>query len=465
MRPLIVFLFTLLPFFATGMPSIAQFIKQAEVIKVTAVNSVTSTAINVTTMIRGFAANDPYAIKTLEVPKATYMTRLKAGMGETGGLKGLVKRNAWYAAWFATMAAAGWAIDELTNQMVKPSKVTRYIGKSGNFNSPTYLGGNFSLEDAVAAVVKQCFDSGYINCASNGVLDYKPAPERSKFTITYSHPSTPNKQSSRLIDYYPTQINEDVVGVEPVPDDALYDSLASYMIQDPKAASQAFMVPDAWPYPYPNVFPETVPYIPGVSESDQDALDLYYKGLLQSTNPNAPNYVTPERYQQIADLATKLQQGQTPEGQAGALNDDLKKPLTQKQLEETLKKQQEEQAKADADAAAKAQQALAPADTALDKLSEEKKWFEDTITGSANQSPPSQGLSLPKWVWPVGSCKPFPITFSISKLSAKANDGGAFCDNYNNVFHPLIYWFLYMLLALYIFVLWNKTMVQVLGSR
>lgn len=164
-------------------------------------------------------------------------------------------------------------------------------------------------------------------------------------------------------------------------------------------------------------------------------------------------------------VLSQLQQGLTPDGQVGTANDKLKDPITQAQLEETLKKEKEAEAKADQEAATKAQEALKPAESALDKLSEDKTWLEQQITDAANQAPPSQGIPLPKWVWPVGNCKPFPVTFEVSNLSATANDGGAFCRNYNEVYHPLIYWFIYMLLSLYLFNLWNKTMLQVVGGR
>lgn len=59
------------------------------------------------------------------------------------------------------------------------------------------------------------------------------------------------------------------------------------------------MVPDAWPYPYPHIFPDPVKYIPGVSEADEALLDALIKGQLQTTNPNAANYVTPEKLQQL----------------------------------------------------------------------------------------------------------------------------------------------------------------------
>ncbi|MBL0431948.1 hypothetical protein JD501_01760 [Aeromonas hydrophila] len=325
--------------------SISAIIKQAEVIKVNAFQSATAQAIKVTTTIRGFAANDPFQIKTLDIPKTTYMTRLKAGMGESGGFKGLLKRNAWYAAWFATMAAAGWAIDELTNEVTKPVKVTKYTGQVGQFNNPSYLGGNLTLPEAVAKVIGECSSSGYSNCASDSALTMVTAPSTYSFKVTYKF----NGNSySRNVYYYVTSTTEEITSTQPVPDDAIYDSLVSSMMADPQAAAQAFMVPDPYPYPYPEILPSQVPYIPGVAESDQEALDWYYKGLLQSTNPNAPYYVSPERYQQIAALANQLQQATNPQTQADALNNNMKNPLTQKELEETLKKRDTE-AKKEAD--------------------------------------------------------------------------------------------------------------------
>ncbi|PKQ77763.1 hypothetical protein CJP16_11345 [Aeromonas sobria] len=457
MRPYIVILAAAISFSASAL-QIGDFFQNAEVIKANSVKVVNDALIKVNTTIKGYAANAPYAIKTVDVPKASFMSHVKTNM------KGLVKRNAWYAAWLGTMAAAGWAIDELTGQM------KRKVVSSGTCG---YIpGGNFS-----GITQSDCLQKVQSDWAAWDIFDMvgpvlSQTSTSKVFTYTFSaYPkscsSPPCNQPAYKRDvkfYYSHPINAPTVD-QPVPDDALFESLITEMLKDPKAAAQAFMVPDAWPYPYPHIFPDPVKYIPGVSETDEALLDALIKGQLQTTNPGAANYVTPEKYQQLQTLLSQLQQGITPDGQAGIANDNLKQPITQAQLEETLKKQKEAEAKADQEAATSAQAALAPAEATLDKLGEEKKWFEEAIKDSVNQAPPSQGISLPKWTWPVGNCRPFPITFSISKLSAKANDGGAFCDNYNDIYHPLIYWFLYMLLALYLFVLWNRTMVQVLGSR
>ncbi len=250
-----------------------------------------------------------------------------------------------------------------------------------------------------------------------------------------------------------------------VPEQSLYDSLISYMLQDPVKAADAFMVPDPWPYPYPEIFPDTVPYIPGVTQSDQELLDLYAQGLLQSTNPNAAHYVSPQKLSEIAALAGQLQQGLSPEAAVDAANQAAQAPVTQAQLEEMLKKQEAAAAKADAAAVTQAATALAPAATALDKLNDEKADLEGMITDAPTAQPPSTMPNIFKWTLPTGNCQPYPFRFTIQAGSAQADDNGAFCQTYNEVAHPLIFWFLNMLTAIYIFSIWSRTMTSVVGGR
>ncbi|NJI20270.1 hypothetical protein HBJ00_16510 [Aeromonas veronii] len=457
MRPYIVLLAAAVTFSASAL-QIGDFFQNAEVIKANSVKIVNDSLIKVNTTIKGYAANAPYAIKHVDVPKPSFMSHVKTNM------KGLVKKNAWYAAWFATMAAAGWAIDELTGQ------VKHKVVSSGTCG---YIpGGNFT-----GISQTDCLKKVQSDWSAWDIFDFmgptlSQTDSNKVFTYTFSaYPKTcgspPCNKPSYKRDvkfYYSHPVNAPTTD-QPVPDDAIYESLIAEMLKDPVAAAQAFMVPDAWPYPYPHIFPDPVKYIPGVSEADEALLDALIKGQLQTTNPNAANYVTPEKLQQLQQLLSQLQQGITPEGGVGSANDKLKEPLTQAQLEETMKKEKEAEAKADQEAATKAQEALKPAESALEKLAEDKTWLEQQITDAPLQAPPSQGINLPKWVWPVGNCKPFPVTFEVSNLSATANDGGAFCRNYNEVYHPLIYWFIYMLLSLYLFNLWNKTMLQVVGGR
>lgn len=455
MRPYIVLLAAAVTFSASAL-QIGDFFQNAEVIKANSVKVVNDALIKVNTTIKGYSANSPYAIKHVDVPKSSFMSHVRTNMGS------LVKKNAWYAAWFASMAAAGWAIDELTGQMTR--KTVKSVGQCRLISAPFTIGPT----DYSAS---QCAQWAYPLYYPNYKLvnfdywsgDNPPKPGSVVRYRLYIATNTGSIIDSKGFSVTYSSIDESVDEV--VDDQQLYESLTSKMLEDPVAAAQAFMVPDAWPYPYPHIFPDPVKYIPGVSEADEALLDALIKGQLQTTNPNAANYVTPEKLQQLQQLLSQLQQGITPEGGVGSANDKLKEPLTQAQLEETMRKEKEAEAKADQEAATKAQEALKPAESALEKLADDKTWLEQQITDAPLQAPPSQGINLPKWVWPVGNCKPFPVTFEVSNLSATANDGGAFCRNYNEVYHPLIYWFIYMLLSLYLFNLWNKTMLQVVGGR
>lgn len=461
MRPVII-LFSALLIFSAGVSafSMAGIIKQAEVIKVNAVTAATNTAITVSTTVRGFAANDPYQIKSLDVPKATYMTRFKAGMGETGGLKGLLKRNAWYAAWAASIAAAGWAIDELTDQVTSKEKIYSGTCKSpsGNFGTRTY-------NDCIALALTSNF-SVFISATLVSGPSSLTIGQLSVYDLVGCRPSNPNdcsRNPPRRMEFTPTSYTEGVT--IPISDDSIYDSLITEMLIDPQKAAQAFMVPDAWPYPYPQVLPDTVPYIPGVTQSDQELLDLYAQGLLQSTNPNAAHYVTPEKLAEIAALAGQLQAGVTPEALVDEANQAAQSPVTQAQLEELMKKQEAAEAKADAAAVAQAAAALAPATTALDDLQDEKTELEGMITDAPTAQPPSSIPDIFDWTLPTGNCQPYPFTFTIQAGSAQADDDGAFCRTYNEVAHPLIFWFLNMLTAVYIFGIWSRTMTSVVGGR
>lgn len=325
--------------------SFSSLIKQAEVIKVNAVTAATNTAITVSTTIRGFAANDPYQIKSIDVPKTRYMGFVKGNLGS------LVKKNAWYAGWFATMAAAGWAIDELTGQVVSTKGVAfNYAGDCSVWTNSTgtvyiNIGVTESSADCISKVKAHKYYYSYWNRDvipfTSAVNTFNKNPITGQGYVIYISP-VPVTNAPFTGTYYaafrPNNDNPPVPQTSSVPDDAIYDSLAAEMTNDPVSAAQAFMVPDAWPYPYPQLFPDTVPYVPGVAESDEEALNWYLQGLAQSTNPNAAYYVAPEKLQQIAALAQQLQQAQSPEGQTEALNENLNNPLTQSQLEETLNK-------------------------------------------------------------------------------------------------------------------------------
>lgn len=397
---------------------IGDFFQNAEVIKANSVKVVNDALIKVNTTIKGYAANAPYAIKTVDVPKASFMSHVKTNM------KGLVKKNAWYAAWFATMAAAGWAIDELTGEMSRPVK--KLLGRC--YFTTAWDFGVLSPSACISAFEKYAaFDKRKVT----GIRS------QSETSIVWET-NTPAGNSKGSL-YFEIKVNETTV--EPVADDAIYESLAAEMMKDPVAAAQAFMVPDAWPYPYPHLFPDPVKYIPGVSEADEQLLDALIKGQLQTTNPSAANYVTPEKLQQLQNMLSQLQQGLTPEGQVGAANDKLKDALTQAQLEETIKKEKEKEEKAVKDALGEK--------PSFDKLTEPLDKFVENV----NKTPQDEINPLPQNTFGIagsGTCyliqKPISIMGVTVDMSTRS-----FCDAYYYpYFLPILTWFFYIATGLYI---------------
>lgn len=455
MNRLFFFIALLIPFISTSQAfafqSLNPYMVEAEIRKVNNFVSVDGDTVKVNVMGKGYAPNQPYFNKTVSIPKSRFLSWLKAN------LKNLMKINPWWIAFAAAMAAAGWAFDELLNQYVKPvNNFTRglchpsmvkmtaseciNISKAGLGNPPSFA------------------------VSGNWFRNTSDFPNNTVYSINFSWDKDAwgNKGWGK-VNMISTPDSFETT-TQPVADQTLLDSVFANFMADPVSASQAMTSPSG--YPYDDLFKDVdLKYIPGVSEADYPALDCYFRGALQTSNASAACYATESEYQRIKQIAEQIKAGSTPDGIVGGLNDALKDPLTQAQLEETLKKEKEAESEADQEAATKAQEALEPAEGALDQLAEDKTWLEQQITDAPLQAPPSQGINLPKWVWPVGNCKPFPVTFEVSNLSATANDGGAFCRNYNEVYHPLIYWFIYMLLSLYLFNLWNKTMLQVVGGR
>lgn len=418
---------------------IGDFFQNAEVIKANSVKVVNESLIKVNTTIKGYSANSPYAIKTIDVPKATFMSHVR------NNLSSLTKRNAWYAGWFATVGAAGWAIDELHNQMVSvpvnTSKDKIYCW--GSVGGPYGMGCSHNPKDTA---INQCKMGGARTCGD--VISVSPVTNRPGSYIYQINTSqgqmgfqvNPFTCSPTSAEPYASFCASELPK-EAVSDAALYESLAAEMLKDPKAAAQAFMVPDAWPYPYPHLFPDPVKYIPGVSEADEQLLDALIKGQLQTTNPSAANYVTPEKLQQLQNMLSQLQQGLTPEGQVGSANDKLKDALTQAQLEETIKKEKEKEEKAVKDALGEK--------PSFDKLTEPLDKFVDNV----NKTPQDEINPLPQNTFGIagsGTCyliqKPISIMGVTVDMSTRS-----FCEAYYYpYFLPILTWFFYIATGLYI---------------
>lgn len=433
--------------------ALADFYIPAEVKSVHSYVSADSTNIKVNTIVKGFASNDPYFPKTVSVPKVGFFQFARSSMGS------LVKTNAW---WLAFSIAAGYMMTD-DGPMIQGTYFNAgdYYDR-GNCNNGFLKNANFSQCEAFnqsAAGFDRWVSPGWYKCVgSTHHQGFCGGQSSIKF---YRILSRNGSSGYAAIMEFPAGTDLQPKAV-PVPQEKLENDFLTVCASNPLDCAKAFQNPNG--VPYPEIFPP-LKYLPNVNPADEPFLNCYFSGQLQTSNPSGACYATQETYDRIKQLAADLVKSQTPEGQADAANQAAKNPLTQPQLEETLNKRDAAEAKADQALKTGAEAALAPAQSALDKLAEENTWLEQQITDSSKIQPPTSGLSLPQWVWPTGQCKPFPITFTVSKMSAKADDKGAFCTAYNDVAHPLIYWFIYMLTAVYIYVLWSRTMLQIVGGR
>ncbi|PKQ74330.1 hypothetical protein AOX56_05505 [Aeromonas sobria] len=73
-------------------------------------------------------------------------------------------------------------------------------GSIGGFNNPTYLSGNYTVDQAVSALVTQCLGSGYKNCSSDGNLKLVQLPIYNLTVVFYS-PANLTKPVTRDINF------------------------------------------------------------------------------------------------------------------------------------------------------------------------------------------------------------------------------------------------------------------------
>ncbi len=319
------------PAFALQFPSLDPYMVDAEVRKVNNFISVDGDTVKVNITGKGYGANQPYFNKVVSIPKANFISWLKAN------IKNLMKINPWWIAFAAAMAAAGWAFDALLNQFTRPV-LTDYglcsselLNITTNINRASCASQQRTAFEATGRIYKYPSlpsDFDLINRVNSVRINWSKGTAGGYYNVSFT-PKTQQQETN------------------PVTDTELFESVMQKFIADPKSATPALTSPSG--YPYDELFKGTdLKYIPGVSEADYPSLDCYFRGALQTSNSGAACYATEAEYQRIKQIAEQIKQNNTPGGVVDGLNDSLKDPLTQAQLEETLKKQ-EEKSKQEAD--------------------------------------------------------------------------------------------------------------------
>jgi len=136
----------------------------------------------------------------------------------------------------------------------------------------------------------------------------------------------------------------------------------------------------------------TIPYNPTNPTPDIEQLKADYRnGLLQSVDPTAPHYVTPDLLKQIQDLVAAEDAANTDDGTVDALNEKMKQPITQAQYEESNKKF--------GDAVNSVTDSLPDSETSYSDIDDSFTKLDGIITDLPNSSLPAPAdITVPQYV-------------------------------------------------------------------
>ena len=340
--------------------------------------------IRVSTVVKGAAANEGYAARVVPIKSAKVSSFFKPQLGS------LIRASGWWFAFMGIVESAGWAIDELKNEVVtvNRSAAAGYIwwvdgyGRVTTADTPQaaaqlyidYNGGG-TLKSLTSGT-NQATAVVFIPGGGGGVTLFLNIKRDACNSSTTSVPSC-------LADYKPATL--------PVSDADFYSAVATQMAADPAYAANAFTDP-ATGKPFADLF-EPVPYIPGLSAADEALVNCFVADQLQMVNSQTACYVaTQAEYDRVREQAESLAAGRTPEAAADALNADMKQPLTQSQYEETNKKYSD--AVADVTAALGSQ-----AESDVSEIEDHFNELDGIITDLPNTSLPAPAhVTVPQYV-------------------------------------------------------------------
>lgn len=411
----------------------SSYTVQGNVYRVVEYVSSDANEIKLSTVVKGTAANEPYAARVVPLRQSRFASWFKPNLGS------LIKANLWWMGFAAVIESAGWAIDELKGQVVQqaPGVVPGYYFK---VNSATNT-------DPGSTAVEACknFHPSMPNGDKNTVegnlcawRDPVTGDKLGRFEIVMAKCSA---AQSALSSCNGTPVTQ------PVTDADLQSAINAQLAADPAHAATAFTDP-ATGRGYADLF-DPVPYIPGLSAADEALVNCYISGQLQIVNSQTACYVaTQAEFDRVKQQAEALAAGKTPDATADALNSQMKQPITQAQYEDSNRKAETEHATSLATS-------LAPALDPFNQLKIDSDFVLDKVT---NPSEPPDSLSFFTWSLPTGACAGFNVDFSVGNgklhTSKRVNE---FCEFYSTVAHPLLFWFLNILTFLYVWWVWDRS--------
>lgn len=397
----------------------------AQVHRVTSVASATSSHITVNAIAKGFAANDPFRPVQAKITPAKLLKFARAGGGA------VFRFNPW---WLAATAALGYVLTE--DGQPAQEQIT-YRGRCTTYNKPN-VWTNITVEQCGA------------NLAALKSSQYD--------TYTYTHYTVENSSvlnvwgkdsygSAPIVIGQLSQYSQSSGGVTPVSDADFIESIIPYISQN--------AAPEMFGDDYSKLEWEPLEYNPYADDPlTAGQMEQYRQGLLQHTDPSADYYVTPQRYQEIADKVAEQDKSKTDAGQAEEMNEEANRPATNQDF---------------VSAGEQFATTTAPAASSIaDKKTEMDDFFgsvPDLVGGDIPGTPGGiAGVPLPtEWATGMnGSCIPLAIDISVGPFQ-KTTSWDAHCAPYDAVFRPVVEWFLMILTGLYLFRLWDDTVSKVAG--
>jgi len=294
-----------------------------------AVYTTQSVAIGV--IARGFSANDPYVRTTATISRA----RLAQNMATS--LRGA--RWSGLAALLAALAGLGWEYDEdIGLHTVK----TDFPQNGYCPGKPTFMSFDACLSANGISLDNPFFEHAgvtkpiEVSCASATPL-CSLSPYVNQISFCFTGVTTANTCNSGGSEPYFYASNSTFTRT-PVPASEIEAKGLPQLAASPNTLGDMFAGAN------PDMLNKlldgaTIPYNATDPTPEMAQLKADYRnGLLQSVDPNAAHYVTPEQLKQIQDLVAAEDAANTDEGTIEALNKKMKQPITQAQYEETNKK-------------------------------------------------------------------------------------------------------------------------------
>ncbi|HEY7866589.1 MAG TPA: cell envelope integrity protein TolA [Psychromonas sp.] len=315
----------------------------------------------VSTITRGAAANQPFKVLLQTVPKAVFLTAFRRAISLTpygiGMLAAYEAYNYYYDDSTGDLMVTGSRTIPLSTPASKWSVKNPWGGVSSSGGTyQNFIDSIRARKPALESTLQPVFNAdGNLYQMSSDTID----SEHASFTFLYPQSPDFGLTADSIVD-----------------DTELFTKVGDYISANPELNHN-----DMFNDEYGNVIPEMFPNPEYVefTQADLDLIGLYEAGLMQSEDPNAPNYYTAETIAKAKALSeTKAaQDARTAEDEAKKLTEDEKLPITQAQHKTN-------QLEAEARADEKAMADLGGADTTeLDKNEKLDESF-DLLDGLMN---------------------------------------------------------------------------------